>query len=211
MAPVTLYGHPGWGSTIVEAQLAWLGIDFEFKDVGDLYESPEARAGLRRVNPLAQVPTLVLEDGQIMTESAAITLYLADRTGRDDFVPAPQSPERPAFLRWLVFIVANVYAVATFSDEPERFVPDEAARAGFRAAMDDHRKRLYQILEPAIRTPWFLGERFSALDLYLSVMSRWRPGRDWLAENAPKVHAIATRVDALPKLQAVWARNYPSA
>jgi GST-like protein len=120
---VTLYGHPGWGSTIVEAQLAWLGIDFTFEEVGDLYASSEARAALRRVNPLAQVPTLVLEDGQILTESAAITLYLADRTGRNDFVPAPQSPERAQFLRWLVFIVANVYAVATFSDEPERFVP----------------------------------------------------------------------------------------
>ena len=53
---------------------------------GDLLRSAEARRSLAPVNPLAQVPTLVLPNGQILTESAAITLYLADMTGRDDLV-----------------------------------------------------------------------------------------------------------------------------
>jgi GST-like protein len=208
MNKITLYGHPGWGSTIVEAQLAWLGVDFVFEDVGNLFESEQARETLRRLNPVAQVPTLVLADGGVMTESAAVTLYLADLTGRDDFVPPPGSPERPDFLRWLMFLVANVYPVFTFADDPSRFVPDEPARAGFRAAVDAHAQRLWSFVEAAADSPWFLGERFSALDIYLSVMSRWRPRRPWFAENAPKIHAIAERVEALPELKAVWARNY---
>ena len=211
MGEVRLFGHPGWGSAIVEAQMAWLGIDFVFEDVGNLFESREARESLARINPVAQVPTLVLADGRVMTESAAITLYLADLTGRDDLVPPPQSPERPDFLRWLVFLVANVYPVFTYADEPARFVPDETARDGFRGAVDAHARRLYGMMEAAAGEPWFLGERFTALDLYVAVMTRWRPRRAWFAENAPRLHAIAARADAVPQLRAVWARNYPDA
>ena len=62
-----------------------------------------------RHDPVGQVPTLLLPDGQVMTESAAMTLHLADLSGRDDLVPGPAAAERAAFLRWLVFLVANIY------------------------------------------------------------------------------------------------------
>ena len=93
MSKVTLYGRRGWGSAIVEAQLEWLGLDYAYEAVGDLLRSAEARRALAPVNPLAQVPTLVLQNGQILTESAAITLYLADITGSEDLVPPPGSAE----------------------------------------------------------------------------------------------------------------------
>jgi len=209
MGRMTLYGIPGWGSAIVEAQLDWLGLDYEFRTVDDLFRSAEAREALARINPLAQVPTLVLADGRVMTESAAITLHLADATGRHDLVPEPGSMERPDFLRWLVFLVANVYPTYTYADDPARFVPDAAARDGFRAAVDAYARRLYGMAEAAAGAPWFLGERFSALDIYVAVMTRWRPRRPWFAEHAPRLHAIAARAEALPELRPVWARNYP--
>jgi len=201
-----VYGRRGWGSVIVEAQLEWLGLDYTYKAVGDLLRSAEARRTLAPVNPLAQVPALVLPNGQTLTESAAITLSLADMTGRDDLVPPPGSAKRPDFLRWLIFLVANVYPTYTYADEPDRFVSDAAARGGFRATVDA--QRLYAILDATARTPWFLGDRFSALDIYVAVMTRWRPGRQWFAENTPQLHAIATRADAIPQLQAVWSRNF---
>ena len=82
MNPYRLHGRPGWGSAIVEAQLAWLGLAFDDVEVGDLFESEDARRRLRGLNPVAQVPTLELPDGSVLTESAAITLHLADATGR---------------------------------------------------------------------------------------------------------------------------------
>ena len=136
MSKITLYGRRGWGSAIVEAQLDWLGLDYTHEAVGDLLKSAEARKSLAPVNPLARVPTLVLPNGQILTESAAITLYLADMTGRDELVPPPGSVERPDFLRWLIFLVANVYPTYTYVDEPDRFVPAATARDGFRATVD---------------------------------------------------------------------------
>ena len=70
-----LFGEPGWGSAIVEAQLNWYGLAYDFERVGDLFTSAEGRQRLSAVNPLAQIPTLVLSDGTVLTESAAITLH----------------------------------------------------------------------------------------------------------------------------------------
>lgn len=205
-----LFGRAGWGSAIVEAQLAWYGLPFVFEPVGDLFKEPDARARLEKVNPLAQVPTLVLPDGTIMSESAAITLLLADATGKDTLVPAAGAPERAAFLRWLVFIVANIYPTFTYADDPARFVSLSAARDPFRAATDAHAQKLWRQLDGQAAGPWFLGERFSALDIYLEVMTRWRPKRGWFELEAPKLFAIARRADKLPELAAVWRRNWPT-
>src|SRR5690606_19883247 len=109
MARMKLYGEHGWGSVLIEAQLAWYGLEHDFERVGDLFESEDARRRLEKINPVAQYPALVLPDGSLMTESAAITLHLADVTGSNTLVPPPGDGERPQFLRWLLFLVANVY------------------------------------------------------------------------------------------------------
>ncbi len=209
MNDFTLHGRPGWGSAIVEAQLAWYGLPYRIEESGDLFDSEEARDKLRPLNPLTQVPTLVLPDGQVMTESAAITLHLADLTGRDDLVPGPKASERAAFLRWLVYLVANIYPTFTYADEPSRFVKAEGAGEGFRAEVDTYARRLWGIVEGAAGRPCFLGERFSALDIYLAVMTQWRPRPKWFAENAPMISAAAQRAAALAALAPVMERNFP--
>ncbi len=210
MAAYRLFGRPGWGSVIVEAQLAALGVPFDYEEVPDLFTSEEGRRSLALHNPLPQLPTLLLPDGSVLTESAAITLHLADITGRGDFVPEAGHPSRPQFLRWLVFLVANVYPTFTYADDPQRFVPDEIAAKAFRAAVDAYRGRLWAIVESAAGAPWFLGERFSALDIYVATMTHWRPGRSWFGEHTPALAAIARRADADARLRAVWQHNFPS-
>ena len=205
-----LYARPGWGSALVEAQLAWYGLPFELEEVDDLFKAAAARATLQPANPLAQVPTLILPDGPVMTESAAITLHLADVTGSRDLVPAPGENVRTAFLRWLVFLVANIYPTFTYADDPARFVPGEEAQRGFLAIVSAYRERLWRQVNDAAGEPWFLGERFSALDIYLAVMTHWGPRRAWFAEFCPRLSAIALRADTEPRLAGVWQRNWPN-
>lgn len=204
-----LFARTGWGSTLVEAQLAWYGLPYEIEEIGDLFQSAEAREKLALVNPVAQVPTLILPDGRVMTESAAITLYLGETTGRTDLVPGPAEAARPPFLRWLVFLVANVYPTFTYADDPARFVSVGDAQKGFRKNVDAYAQKLYRQLEAEAGTPWFLGDRMSALDLYLAVMTQWRPRRPWFAEHCPKLYASASRMDAEPACAPVLQRNFP--
>jgi GST-like protein len=206
---MTLYGEPGWGSVIVEAQLEWYGLPYEFQSVGNLFKSAEARQRLTELNPLAQVPTLVMDDGTLMTESAAITLHLAESTGEDSLVPTPGSVERTAFLRWLVFIIANVYPTFTYADDPARFVSAKVAQDGFRKTVDEYAMRMYGVMEDSAGKPWFLGKRFSALDIYLCTLMRWRPGSDWFAQHAPKMAAAATATGEIGSLRSTWLRNFP--
>ena len=151
-----------------------------------------------------------MPDGSIMSESAAITLLLADITGKDRLVPAAGAPERAKFLRWLIFIVANIYPTFTYADDPSRFVSVNAARDPFRAATDAYAQKLWRQIEGEAGNPWFLGERFSALDIYLDIMTRWRPKRGWFEHETPRLFAIARRTDLVPQLVDVWARNFPA-
>lgn len=209
MAKYRLFGRRGWGSVIVEAQLVALGLPFEYEAVPDLFRSEEARRNLSRHNPLSQLPTLQLPDGSILTESAAITLHLAEATGHDDFVPAIGHASRPQFLRWLVFFVANLYPTFTYGDDPHRFVRDAGAAKEFRVAVDEYRCRLWRIVEAAASAPWFLGDQFSALDIYIKTMTHWRPGCKWFERNTPMVAAIAKRAGKDPRLGTVWEHNFP--
>jgi len=208
MRTYKLYGRQGWGSVLVEAQLVWYGMPYTMVELGDLFASAEAREQLAPINPLAQVPTLALPDGRIMTESAAITLMLADATAQRPLVPSPGHITRPDFLRWLIFLVANVYPTFTYADDPRRFVPEASAEA-FRVNVAAYKERLWHQVDEAAKAPWFLGQNFSALDIYIAAMTHWLPRRQWFATACPNLTAIALATEALPDLAEVWRRNFP--
>jgi len=166
-----------------------------------------ARERLLAVNPLAQIPTLILRDGAVMTESAAITLYLAEQFPHASLAPAPGDAARAPFLRRLIWLVANVYPTFTYGDYPERWVTTETAR--LKASIEAYRERLWRELEATLAEgTWTLGECFSALDVYVAVMTHWRPRRDWFAQACPRLRAIAARADAHPLLARVLQRNF---
>ncbi len=205
----TLYGTPGWGSAIVETQLAWYGLPFEFEALDDLFESEDARVRLAKINPLVQIPTLILPDGNVMTESAAITLHLAEVVKADSLVPAVGDETRPQFLRWLIYLVTNIYPTFTYADDPSRFVAGAEASKAFRDSVDTYAQRLWGQVNDAAGAPWFMGDSFTALDIYIGVMTRWRPRRAWFQDYRPKLAAIAERVDQEPRLAEAWRHNFP--
>jgi len=47
------------------------------------------------------------------------------------------------------------------------------------------------------------------MDIYIGVMTRWRPRRDWFAQHSPRLAELAQAVDVQPKLASVWKRNFP--
>lgn len=202
----TLYAAPGTGSVISEIMLTLAGVPYAVEPI-DPEANPADRDLLRHVNPLAQLPTLVLPDGAVMTESAAIALHLADVAPEAGLAPPAAHPARAAFLRRLIFIVAALYPTFTFGDDPGRWVSADAAKAELRASTNEQRKELWRQVEAAAGAPWFLGDTRSAIDVYIAVMIRWGPRHEWFREECPKVAAIAERLRADPALAAVWRRN----
>ena len=202
-----LLGCKGCGNVIVEAAFNVAGIPVDYEEVDYSGDSP-TRPRLLQVNPLGQVPTLVLPDGSVMTESLAMLHYLDDLAPKAGLIPPKGDPMRAAFYRWAVFMIAAVYPTYTYGDDPKKWVADEAASKLLRESTDEHRKKLWAQIEAEVKGPWFLGERFSALDLYLAAMTRWRPGVLWFAKNTPKCVEIAKRASALPAVAPVMARNF---
>lgn len=221
-AEVVLYQNPGWGSAIVEAQLAVYAMPVRLVPAGGTRDPQAVARAMAEVNPLGQVPALVLPGGGVMTETAAMTLHLADLAQSDVLVPGPEAAERAAFLRWLVFLVAAVYPSFAYGDVPTRFVPEPGA-AAFQARVIEHRKAMWRVLEAAAASsfgsgpwflgPWFLGARFlgarfSAIDVYLAVMTRWRPGPAWFQAETPRLWAAGAAAAGRAEVAPVMARNF---
>lgn len=202
-----LLGCKGCGNAIVEAAFAIAGVPLEYEEVDYSAGSP-TRARLLEVNPLGQVPTLVLPDGGILTESLAMIHYLNDLAPKAGLIPAPGDPARPRFHRWSVFMIAAVYPTFSYGDEPAKWVEDTQGAKQLRESTDRHREALWKQVEAEAGEPWFLGKRMSALDLYVAVMTRWRPGGKWFAANTPRLVAIAEKTAATPGVAAVIGRHF---
>ena len=202
-----LLGCKGCGNAIVEAAFAVAGVPLDCEEVDYSGGSP-TRARLLEVNPLGQVPSLVLPDGRLMTESLAMIHYLNDLAPAAGLVPAPGNPGRIEFLRWSTFLVAALYPTYTYGDEPGKWVEDIQGAKQLRESTDRHRQALWKQVEEAAGSPFFLGERLGALDLYVTVMVNWRPGRKWFTANTPKLVAIAEKTAATPGVAAVIAKNF---
>ena len=210
MGALRLIGNPGCGSAIVEAALALSGLPYE-TEILDIWQPGPERDRLFQLNPLGQVPVLILPDGSVMTESAAMVLHVIDQAPEAGLAPGPEDATRPAFLRWLVFLVASIYPTFTYGDDPSRYVNEQEARDELRAVTDAECQRYWRQIETGIAGPWMLGRQRSALDLYVWVMSHWRPRRAWFTSYCPKLSRISDAVGADPRLAAVKAANRPAA
>jgi GST-like protein len=207
MSDYVLIAANGAGSMIVEAGLELSGMPYRLEIIPYDAPGPE-RDRLLTLNPLGQFPTLIMPDGAVMTESAAILLHLGDVAPSAGLAPPADAPERAAFLRWLEFIVAAIYPTFTYGDVPGRWVSGEAAQRELVASTDRHREALWRYLDGQVApNPWFLGERFSCLDLYIGAMVSWRPRQAWFRAECPKLASVYDAVRALPKLAEIWRRN----
>ena len=207
---LTLYGTKGSGSASIEAALEIVGVAYRKVDAASWQPSPGFDE-LRRVNPIAQIPTLVLDDGSVMTESAAILIHLGlaqPQSGLLDADPARRAQQ----IRGLVYIAANCYAGIGILDYPERWYPDpdDAAKAAMQARGRARLTELWEIFADQFpATPWLSGERVGALDLLAATVSRWSGARTALAASRPEFAALLARIDAEPRIAPVWARHWP--
>ena len=208
---LTLYGSKGSGSAAIEAALAVAGLRYDAVDAASWKAEAASLEALRRVNPLAQIPTLVLDEGSVMSESAAILIHLGLAHPHSGLL-ATDATQRAQQIRGLVFIAANCYAGIGILDYPERWYPDPDDAV--RKAMDRRgRARLHELwdlfADQFTARPWLSGERLGALDILAATVSMWSGSRKHLAASRPEFFALLQRIETDPRIAPVWARHWP--
>ena len=170
-----------------------------------------ALADLERINPLLQIPALVLPDGSVLTESAAILIHLGLAFPASGLLPTAPAARDQA-IRGLVFIAANCYAAIGVIDFPERWCsePGDAVKENIRSGA---RQRLHHCWDAfadsfGAPAPFFGGSTPGALDLHAAVVSKWSGARAHLHRMRPALHALLERVDAHPDVAPVFARHW---
>jgi len=127
-------------------------------------DSPSYRA----LNPTGLIPTLETSHGPI-SETGAILLWLADTHGLG---PAPASPERPGFLKWLFFLSNSAHADLRQIFYPRQYCPAEALVA-HQEIMSARMLQHFALLEVAAETLPVLFAPARPLGVYAVVLTRW--------------------------------------
>ena len=209
----TLYGKAGSGSAAIETALVVAREPFRIVETASWAQNDEY-TDLLQANPLGQIPTLVLDDGSALTESAAILIYIATAHPDSKLLPAKTSGRAQA-IRGLVFIAANCYSAISIIDYPERWCEDadhdekvqQRIRTGTRARLHKHWEMFADVFPGE---PWLGGEELSALDLLAVVVSKWAGSRAHVERHRPAFHATLARIEAHPDVAPVLARNWPA-
>ena len=206
----TLFGSQGSGSAAIEAALVLTGADHRIVRASS-WEPGPGLDELATLNPMKQVPTLRLPDGQVMTESAAMLIELGLRYPASGLLPSAPA-DRAQAIRALVFIAANCYSNVSISDYPERW--SEGARKATRERVrGSARARLHEAWDLFADTfephPFLCGAAPGASDLLAAVVSRWSGTRAHLRASRPAFTALLGRIEAHPSVMAVFKRHWP--
>ncbi len=190
MEPLRLYWRPGTASMAPHAALAEIGVGYELVRVER--DAAQTDPGYLVLNPLGVVPTLVAGE-LVLTESAAIMLYLADRYPDAHLAPG----ERAQFYRWLVFLTNTLQTAFLRFFYPERY-----GRDGVGEYASAELERLFDLVERELDgRAWLVGEQRSAADLYLFMLTRWGRRLEPASWSRPNVRAHFLRTLALPGVQ----------
>ena len=210
MSGYELISSKGCGSVVIEMAFALAGLPLRVTEIPYGEPGPE-RDRLLILNPLGQVPVLVMPDGTILTESAAMVLHLDDLAPQAGLLPPRGDSRRPGALNQLVLLVAAIYPTVTFSDPPENWTTQGPAANLLGERLGTRKVELWRRLEAAAApSPFLYGTRPSAIDLYVAVMTHWRPGKVWFQTNTPRLASVASAVAEVARLAPIMVQHFPS-
>ncbi|MFZ0790375.1 MAG: glutathione transferase GstA, partial [Chromatiaceae bacterium] len=172
-----------------------LGYRFDLERV-DLHEGRTASgADYATVNPKGYVPALVLDDGQVLTEAAAILQYLADRKPESGLVPPPGDLDHYRLLEWLTFISSEIHKTLGALFNPH--LPP-ACREVSLALFE---RRCDWLAGALGEGPFLMGERYTIADPYLFTVLSWTSVLSVDLGPWPALQAYLARVGARPAVQ----------
>lgn len=164
--PLTFYTNPMSRGRIARWMLEEVGEPYEtvLLDYGTTMKAP----AYLRINPMGKVPALTHGD-VVVTEAAAICAYLADVFPDKGLAPAPGSPLRGPYYRWMFFAAGPVEAAVTAKSLGLLAPEEKKGTAGYGSFEDT-----IGALERAVSEGGYIcGEQFTAADVYVGAHVSW--------------------------------------
>ncbi len=195
---VTLFHNPHSRSAGTRILLEELGADYAL-EILDLKTGQQLRPEYLAINPMGKVPAVKHGDA-VVTEQVAVYLYLADLYPEAGLAPPIGDPLRGPYLRWMAFY-GSCFEPAMTDRSQKR---DPAPRA--MSPYGDFDLTWSTVTGQLAKGDWFLGERFSALDVLWGTALTWMTMFK-LVPALPVVQAYIDRVNARPAVARARAKD----
>ncbi len=200
---LVLHYYPGNASLLPHMALREAGVPFELSLVDRAQNAQNSEAYLR-LNPNGRIPVLV--DGDlVLSEAAAITLYLAERYPAAGLAPLLGTAHRARFLQWMIHLTNTPQTEYRVWFYPWEHASEPAAIDGVKAVAAARLGRMFAVIAGQLGAgPYLLGEQFSAADLFLLMLVRWGRAMPQPPRETPALRDHAERVLARPAVQATF-------
>jgi len=197
-----LYFSPGACSLAVQVLLRELGLPFELINKATVTD-------YQQINAVGAVPALDI-DGTVLTEGAAIMLYLLDKHA-NDLLPA-EALVRQQAIENLMFANATVHPAYSKLFFLSNQLADSAVKQQALQAAAERISKLWQLIENKLQTqPYLGGQHYSVADILLTVYAGWGRFFSVAIHIGPRSQAMINRISALPSYQAAVAAEQQAA
>lgn len=191
-----LYFSPGSCALGPNIALHEAGLPVTLVKVDLATKQIEGGGDLHDINPRGAVPVLELDNGEILTQSAAILQYIADLAPDAKLIPPLGTTERYQTIRWLTFISADVH-----KDFSVLF--GQGASPEFKKIVRDRLVDLFGDVDKALEgRDWLVGDNITIADIYTFVVSGWAQYVMVDLSAYKNIAAFRERVAARPAVQA---------
>jgi glutathione S-transferase len=196
-----LYYAPGTISLMPHVALLESGLPFVAIRVDEASKQTADGADYRAINPLGYVPALVLDDGGVLLEAAAIAQYIADRDATRKLAPPPGTIARARLQAWLNFLSSELHKGGL---GPLFYTAlDERAKDVFRERL----KTRFAFVDQHLSThEYLLGKDYSIADIGLYAITGWTPRVGFDIRAYPNLVAHQARIgsrDAVREVQGI--------
>ena len=193
-----LYYAPGACSTATQIVLAEAGIAAESVKVDLRSKELPGGGSFLAINPKGQVPALVLDDGDVLTEGAVIMQYIADQAGASQLLPPPGSMARYHVLEWVNYVATELHK--TFSPLNRPNTPAEFRELTRTMLLP----RVFGVLDKRLGENQYLaGDTFTIADAYCFVVMEWTRHLTIDLSAWPNLIAYLNRIRQRPAVKSV--------
>lgn len=204
----TLYYSPGAASVAAQAVLEEIGLPYRAQLV-DTGKNEHQSAAYLKVNPTGKIPALGLDNGDTISESAGLCIFLADRHPEAGLAPAVDDPKRGAYLQWLMYLTNTLQPADLRFYYSERYTANAKEAAGVKQQGMVEVATCWTRIDThlADHGPYLLGDRYTAADIFCWMLSTWQECCPNLYDRFPHVKKLADLVAARPAIQRTLKAN----